>query len=212
MKKYLNLGLAFATLTLASIFIAQAASADTFKGNIQNNGSATLHLTLTAPGQPWDGRDVALVIPASLSVFMHHLHTGDSLTVDGSLEKSAGSPAASVAQILSVDSIDEVGLQQLLGTWRTPRWEIFEFQNFNLLNLYIPTAGAEGGVNLQKTHALKYILTPDAQTNRFSIFMSDDRDVRMGFLEVSESKLTLTVTDFKTGQVTDSIFLSPVHL
>ena len=193
-------GFSVALLSL-TILAGSAAVASTISGTIRNDGQIN--------GQPSPiylvtGGQTAFQIDSKASVLelVRRLRTGDQITAQGTISTDG--------KKLVIDSVDRVGLQELLGTWRSSRWEIFEFRDFTSLNLYVPTVD-EGSASLVRTHSLKYVITPE-QSNRFSIFMSDNLNVRMGFLEVGSSKLTLTVTDPKTGQVSENISLSPIHL
>jgi len=134
---------------------------------------------------------------------LRRLRPLDLVTVQGNID--------SLRQILTIDSIDRIGLQELLGAWNTDRWEIFEFKTFSLLDLYIPSiSNAEKNAD----HALagharsfRYAITPEPD-DVFSIFMTDDSDVRMGFLKVLPNKLVISVLDQKNGKIAEIISLS----
>lgn len=135
--------------------------------------------------------------------YIRRLKDGDQVIVQGTLNSDG--------REIKIESVDRVGLQELLGAWRSSRWEIFEFRDFNNLDLFLPTAGQTNEPSLVRTHSLKYVITPE-QNSRYSIFLSDDTSVLMGFLEVQKNSLNLTITNSKTGQTSEKISLSPIRL
>ncbi len=180
---------------------ANTASAETLVGTLRNNGGEKpLEFVLS------NTTDI-LVIEARTSLLadLRRLKTGDLITAQGSV--------LSETKKVHLESIDSLGIQQLLGTWKSDRYEIFEFKDFNQLNLYIPTYKAEGGISFSQTHSLSYVVTP-AEGDGFSIFITDDSEVKLAFLELQKNKLNLTVTQFKnnSGLVTENISLSPINL
>ena len=73
---------------------------------------------------------------------------------------------------IDVQAIESVGLQGLLGIWRTQQWQVFEFRDFNRLNLYSSTQSPPSSVGLEKTARILVRASP-----RFteSIFYSPER-------------------------------------
>lgn len=198
---YQHKSLWFQTLTviagLVSIFSASTSHAETFSGYLRNNGpSQPLEITLLE-----SSRVFRIEAAPVLTENLRRLQTGDILTAQGKISLDG--------MKLKLESIDRVGLQKLLGAWKSTRWEIFEFSDFTNLNLYVPTFEDSGSIALSQIRSLKYVVTPE-NVDRFTIFMSDTHDVRMGFIEVGKNQLTLSVTDFYTGLVTENILLSPL--
>jgi hypothetical protein len=190
-------GISFLALMM-TLVMSVSANAITISGTIRNDGDRSPIYIATGSQTSFQAD-----AKSDILALLHRLRTGDQITAQGSI--------SSDGKKLVIDSVDRVGLQELLGAWRSSRWEIFEFRDFTSLNLYVPTVVDEGSASLVRTHSLKYVITPE-QNDRYSIFMSDNMNVRMGFLEVTANKLTLTVTDPKTGQVSENISLSPTHL
>jgi hypothetical protein len=111
-----------------------------------------------------------------------------------------------------LDAIESLGLRELLGSWRTDRWEVYEFRDFSRMNLYVPTQSSSGQrIPLSKAREYNYVLAPE-QGARYSIFLSDDRSVTVGSIEVKENKINFTVYDSKTGEISENISLSPLSL
>jgi hypothetical protein len=150
-----------------------------------------------------DGQLLGVEAAENVLKCLRRLRPLDLVIVQGSIN--------SLRQVLTVDSIDRIGLQELLGAWNSDRWEIFEFKTFSLLDLYIPSisSGGNGGRHSLTGHArsFRYAITPEPD-DVFSIFMTDDSDVRMGFLKVLPNKLVITVLDQKNGKVAEVISLS----
>jgi hypothetical protein len=164
-------------------------------GELINNGAdkpLTLHVKDAVAAYQLDASE-------ALITFLRKLASGDSITAQGTL--------SSDQKKFTIESIDRLGLKELLVTWRSSRFEIFEFQDFTQLNLYIPTVASTGGISLSRTHSLKYAVMPE-DSGSFTIFMKDDKDFRMGFLDLRKNKVNLKVFDSNTGQVTDNISLS----
>lgn len=136
--------------------------------------------------------------------YLRGLSTGDSISGSGRFSNDG--------KRVYLDSLDRVGLQELLGAWRAPTREIFEFKNYDTLNVYVPTVNNEGDISLAQTRSLKYVLTPE-KGNRFSIFMSDKSGyVRLGFIHFQKRKLEMILTDSNTGQLKERISLWPFYL
>ncbi len=180
------------------------AQADTITGNMLHTGSAeTLRIRVARDGQ-------VLSIQANNDILkcLRRLRPADLVTVQGTVN--------ALRQVLTIDSIDRLGLQELLGAWNSERWEIFEFKTFSQLELYIPSvADTNNGKGKPRrdrhpfaghTRSLRYAITPDPD-EMFSIFMTDNDDVRMGFLKVMPNKLVITVLDPKNGKVAETISL-----
>lgn len=190
--------IALASLLTAAGLVGSQAHADLLTGDIQNNGTAQAITVIVKDS----GKLVKLDAAPSFENVLRRLKSGDSITAQGSMNADQTR--------FSISSIDRIGLKDLLGTWKSTRWEIFEFQDFSQLNLYIPKVVEAGGVSLARTHSLKYVVTPE-ENDAFTIFMTDDSDVRMGFLEIGNNKLKLNVIDSHSGNVTESISLSPLY-
>jgi hypothetical protein len=138
----------------------------------------------------------------ALTTFLRKLGSGDSITAQGTVSGDK--------KKFSIDSVDRLGLKELLGTWRSSRYEIFEFQDFTQLNLYIPTVASSGDISLSRTHSLKYAVMPE-DGGSFTIFMKDDSAFRMAFMDLNKNKVNLKVFDSNTGQVSDNISLSLIQ-
>lgn len=190
----LLLGVTALTL-LASAGSANAASVT---GTIVNDGKNPLQLRIKDLAEP-----IAVEAQLTLLAYLCRFRTGDWVSVQGTISADK--------KKIKIDMVDRVGLQELLGAWRSSRWEIFEFADYDRLNLYIPKSGGSGSISISRLRSLKYVVTPD-QNNRYSIFISDDSDVKMGFLQIGDNQLTLTLTDSKTGRETENISLSPIRM
>jgi len=169
----------------------------------------------TAPNQPLKlqlkNSDLdALIIeaPISMLALLRQLHTNDFMAIQGTISADKKS--------VTIETVDRLGLQELLGAWRTDRWEVFEFKNYTHLELFIPythdngksLTGATGFPS--QTRSLRYVVTPVGNTG-FSIFLSDENDVRLGFLTIGYRRLVIEMTDSKTGQISERIQLVPVN-
>jgi hypothetical protein len=178
------------------------AAAETVRGIVNTNAS-TGEMLLTIRG-----RSGALkIVPSSPAINLEliKLKDGDLLVGSGSLLSSVNA--------FQLDAIESVGLQELLGRWKTTGSEVFEFQDFSRLTLYELRSNFFAGsrVSLSKKRDYSYVLAPERSGN-FSIFLSDDQNVHVGTLELASGKVVITVFDQNTGAVAESITLSPLAL
>lgn len=182
------------TLILALSTFAFAAKADSIRGFVQKqSGLRQLFV------QREDGSQVLVkVVGSSPSVQndINMLKSGDYLVARGSLTKFTA----------TVDSIESLGLQALVGVWATPKAEVYEFQDFTRLNLYIPN---EARSRIVKAGEFQYSIAPD-QGTRYQFFLSRSGAVTVGSLQFRKSHLVLNVIDPSTGQSSADIVLSPL--
>lgn len=129
---------------------------------------------------------------------LQRLRQGDYLVARGNVDE--------LTKVVTVEAIETLGLRELIGTWSSSRLEVYEFQDFSRLNLYVPTQGSDA---IEIAGKYNYAVTPD-QGDRYAIFFSDNRSVLVGSIEFKNQRLQLTVRDPKTGRVSQNISLSPL--
>lgn len=111
-----------------------------------------------------------------------------------------------------LDAIQTVGLKELIGTWQSSRWEVFEFRDFNKLMRYLPMESEAGDFRLTFVESFDYAITPD-RNDLYSIFITDNhKRMMVGTLRFNEGSLLLTVYDSQTGLESQKISLSPLFL
>ncbi len=150
------------------------------------------------------------IVPASqgLLIDLQKLSTGDFIIGSGRFDPHR--------QLFVLASIDTVGLQQILGSWRSSSGQIFEFRDFVRLNLYNTHQRvrlARRGVSSPKFfmhRQMTYTLAPESGENIWSIFMADRQGVHIGSMNLSSRKMDLTLYDTVTGQISEKIELSLV--
>jgi hypothetical protein len=106
---------------------------------------------------------------------LRRLSTGDFLLANGSL-----APGRAL-----IESIDAIGLKALLGRWRAASGDIFEFANFNRINLYFIDSRQGAAGAYQSPVTWSYTLSP-CQGKKWAIFLGNDASVMMGELEIVE--------------------------
>ncbi len=180
------------------LFCAGLAQAEPIIGKLRKRGSKDpleLILSETKKVVAIDGR------PEILG-YLRSLNSGDSISGAGRFSNDG--------KKVYLESLDRVGLRQILGAWQSTSREIFEFKNYDTLNVYVPTVKDDGDIALVQTRSLKYVLTPE-KAKHFSIFMSDRTGhVRLGFLQLDKRKMEMTLTDSNTGQINEKISLWPL--
>ena len=112
-------------------------------------------------------------------------------------------------RVVALESIDTVGLRQILGTWRTENWNVYDFRDFNRLFLYVPRSATASSTTLAPTRQLTYTLAPNARENEWSIFMADKKGVVIGEMHLRNRSMSLTLYDPKTGRVHQQLELAP---
>lgn len=183
------------------VLIGETALASSFLGILKNDSvSAPLQLTLMEPA----GLVVTIDAKPELIASLRRLKTGDPVSATGRLNGDQ--------TIFLMDSLERVGLQDILGSWQSPQKEIFEFMTFSQLNVYVVAESADGGTHLAHTKTLQYALTPE-KDNRFSMFMTNPSgEVRMAFVSFENKKLVLILTDSQTGLPKQKFSLLPFSM
>jgi hypothetical protein len=141
--------------------------------------------------------------PRIISV-LRRLRPNDLMTVQGTVSADNST--------VTIESIDRLGLQELLGAWRTRKWEVFEFKTYSQLELFLPSGLGDDDdqAGTPRVKTVNYAVTPD-NDDGFSIFMSDENGVKMGFLKVAPDSLSIAIPDPQTGEISETISLVPVR-
>lgn len=191
-----KVALAMAALAAVYLVMIPVAQASSVRGYIEVNAqSGELYLAIDEGQAPR-----RIVGRENVLTELSNLRTGDFLVARGEIE--------ALDYVVRIDTIESVGLKELIGPWSSVNFEVYEFEDFSRLNLYAPTKD-DSGVTLSKTAEFKYVLAPD-QGSRYSIFLSDNRSVAVGTLEFKAQKVKLSVIDPKTGRASQNISLSPL--
>lgn len=177
---------------------AIAATPKSVRGFVHTEPSGELYLTMRTSSVPLKIVPVGLILLGDLS----KLRDGDFIIGSGTLNASE--------KTVLLEAIESVGLQEILGIWRADNRDVFEFRDFNRLNLYRPTANPSHMISLAKIHELSYVLAPE-RGDSYSIFLSDDRSVQVGTLKVRDKNILLSVFD-TSGRIISNISLSPLSL
>lgn len=179
---------------LVVVFVALCAHATSIRGFIQKQNGVRVLLV-----QNDDGSQSQLKISGSTPQVQNNLNqlkNGDYLVARGTVG----------AADVSIDAIESLGLQALVGMWATPKCEVYEFQDFTRLNLYVPN---DTRSDVVKAGEFQYSIAPD-EGSRYQLFLSTSGSVTVGSLQFRKSHLVLNVIDPKTGQSSADIVLSPL--
>lgn len=185
---------------LICTFLSASVHADALRGYIEKRAGARYLQLLQDSSKP--SLAINTVTP-EVQKSLAKLKEGDFIVARGSFSADG--------QSVTVDSIESLGLQALVGAWATPRLEVYEFRDFSQLTLYVPTKDQSDASHTKVVKAgdFNYAVTPD-QGSGYSIFVSDNRSVTIGVIEFKKSRLKLTVIDPQTGQVSSELTLSPL--
>lgn len=180
-----------AALVLLGVSKAQA---DFIRGFIEKENVGT-HLLV----QKDDGTQIAVRMVSTdplVSGSISMLKAGDYLVARGTLSETTA----------TIDAIESLGLQALVGVWTSEKLEVYEFKDFTRLNLYVPN---DARSQIVMAGQFQYMIAPD-QGTRYQFFMSNNGSVSVGSLQFRKSHLVLNVVDPKTGQSSADIVLSPL--
>lgn len=182
--------IALSALVLAAPFFAQA---DAIHGFIARRAGATYLVQNDGASVPFSITGSTPQIQANLDA----LKPGDYVVARGTLNRTAA----------SIDAIESLGLQSLLGQWTDGRTAVYEFKDFSQLNLYLPNANSGQVV---QAGSFQYSIAPD-QGTRYQIFLSNAQAVTLGSLQLAKNQIVINLIDPKTGQVSPDIVLSPLN-
>ena len=164
-----------------------------------------------------------LSISTSLAIRLAllELKNGDFVVVSGEFgDKNRDG----ISDEIRVDAIESVGLTQLIGSWRSSKWDVVRFEDFNSLSLYrAKSRGAQrlgtppgARAELAKLKDLSYTLAPE-QGSSYSIFLAEKNSFRVpapvyvGHLELKPDSLKLEILDPMTGHASEVLSLLPVR-
>ena len=111
---------------------------------------------------------------------------------------------------LFLDSINSVGLVDLIGIWHTPKWDVFEFLDFSHLNLYVSrTQLFSSAPSLFGFQTIRYSISPGFTAKKWSILLVDPQSVKIGTLSIRDGRwLEIEILDEVTGAVIQKVTLS----
>ncbi|MBL7689825.1 MAG: hypothetical protein JNJ49_17450 [Bdellovibrionaceae bacterium] len=164
-------------------------------------------------------RPPALPVEADLNTLgsLLSLRSGDFVVATGEMIDRDSRPGA---EAVLIQGIESVGLQNLIGSWRTARWDVIRFEDFSRASLYSQTqhrdtsASSARPTGLAKLKELRYTLAPE-RANGYSIFLVESSSrkpgpVYVGRLELSapghaaKQEIKLDILDPSSGQVSES--------
>ncbi len=187
----------FLAICISSTILGQNAFAGSYSGTIVRN-SQGLFLLSQSIG--------ALIVP----IDQQSTHAAQDLARLQSGDWCAGSGTFD-GKSLTIDSIDVVGLQSLLGKWETSLGGVFEFSDFSNLRFF--SSRQEPSTAFIKS--FKYTLSPNPN-GEWSIFFGNTTAVQIGILQNTASGWTMSLLNSANGSVSQIIELTPfsqrVHL
>lgn len=130
---------------------------------------------------------------------LNRLEDGDFVMASGVVSADTGT--------VSVDSIDFVGLRRIIGLWNALNSKgLVNFRNYQEMNMY-SLAGPNEGTNVSSTRKhFRYTVTPGSD-RQWVMFMSDEKETQMGFLQIGDDQATLKLVNSQTGDVSSTLEL-----
>lgn len=170
-------------------------AAETFEGLIQiNQGHLILVQSGTNAQLPLGGATDSIVQDLA------RMRPGDFLSSSGTwlAERS----------VLNVETINFVGLRNIIGAWHTDDWQVFDFKSFTQLSLY--RMAPPPNAMIPNNQNYDYAIIPDIG-GKWALMLADNKNVHIGSLEIRERVLSIKIIDSATGRVSESLTLSPVY-
>ncbi len=99
-----------------------------------------------------------------------------------------------------VQSVDFVGLQRILGLWKT-KSTVINFVDFSQVQFHVPGS-------LSSYH---YAISPTNSLDQWQVYFSDSSSVVLGSLSVNDQSAVIQLFDTETGNVTSSYELKKIQ-
>lgn len=107
---------------------------------------------------------------------------------------------------IGLETIDYVGLRQLLGFWIEPGQSIFNFESFKHVSVVNLSSNLER--LLKKNY--DYVIAPGDE-NSWKIFLSDENSVKLARLILAKDVMSLELYDSDTGEVIQKLLLRRIR-
>ncbi|MCB0422845.1 MAG: hypothetical protein KDD61_17725, partial [Bdellovibrionales bacterium] len=144
---------------LTSCFCSLGASAFLLEGRVEKRLSIP-HIFHNGKMYPMYSKNY------NIQVDLNELKSGDFMAGTGEFNKDKTA--------LYVESINSVGLVDLLGIWHTSKWDVFEFLDFSRLNLYVSKVQLfNQEPSLFGFQTVRYSVSPGFSPNNWSILLVD---------------------------------------
>jgi hypothetical protein len=125
----------------------------------------------------------------------------------------------SAKNTLDLQTIETVGLKNLLGRWQTHDGQVFDFRTFDrllhyssLINEWVNYAKSYlQTTTTSKSRELSYTLAPDSAKNRWAIFVADQQALLIGYVQFSSRGMLLTLINPNSGRVIQKFVLRPMY-
>lgn len=115
-------------------------------------------------------------------------------------------------EVLLLDSIDFVGLRNLLGLWKS-RGTVLDFIDYNEVSFYFPSLRHQRyGKNKVPTKKASYRYSVSPTTSdSWRVFFASDESVVLGSLNIKGSKAVIEIYDVNTGEISETYSLEKVN-
>ena len=130
------------------------------------------------------------------------LGDGDFIMAAGLIDPDSGT--------VMIQSIDLVGLRDMIGLWNTQDSEgVVNFRNYSEMNI---THHLEGSTNeVVRGQNFKYSVVPSFTQNSWIMFLSDDKQTQMGLLDLKANRATIQLMNSETGNVSRILQLQKLN-
>lgn len=190
-------------LTLFSFYCIWAsssvASAEAIHGTLFRTGTQALVRLI---GEPSSSRYYRLLPQTNeAAVVLARLETGDTLVGNADIDPQK--------MTISLETVDFVGLRKIIGFWNTATKGVMNFRSYSEVSTYaLPWASTSSSV-ISTQKQFKYTVTPAAGSD-WVMFLSDNRETQMAFLDLKETEATIRILDSKTGDVSSVLRLQKI--
>lgn len=184
--------LMFLAICISSTILVPNAFAGSYSGTIVKNERGLFLISQTVG---------SLLIPiAQQSVYnsqeLARLHSGDWCAGSGTFDGLS----------LTIESVDVVGLQDLLGKWDTSLGGVVEFSDFTNMHSFATPQNADSRLGT----SFKYTISPNPNGD-WSIFFGNTSTAQIGILQNKLNGWTLSLLNSADGSVSQIIELTPFN-
>lgn len=185
----------FLLATFVSL-LSLPASADSLSGLISSNGTNLVFIP-DSNRVPFVVQTMSMAAASTLT----RLSDGDLIIANGSLDTQRG--------VALIESVDFVGLKQIIGRWYTRDSKgIMRFNTYQDVDV-ISLVLASGSATVVAQKSLKYTVSP-SNGGDWIMFLSDERSTQMGSFYIKDNVATLKLFNTQTGDVSQVIRLQKV--
>jgi hypothetical protein len=186
----------YMTLSFLFLLISFHAKAASINGSIERDSSKELKIRLL---DSMNSSFLVHTFEKSVESILNKLDSGDVFQGSGYIQELPNGQ-----QVLLLESIDFVGIRNLLGTW-VSNSTLVDFQNFNTVRFQIQS---DSGATWSE---FTYSLGP-SESSGWMIFLRGPYSVSLGSIDIKKGSVTIEFISPKSASVLFAPFLKLTRL